>query len=912
MPLLPYGIRRAFRLAARRPRIEEEVDAEVAFHLEMRTRELVLLGRSPDAAREEALRRFGDLRRWSDAMEAVDRERTRQARRSEWWRDLGRDLRYTLRGLRRQPLFTAGVIVTLALGIGANATMFGVVDRLLLRAPEHVVDAGGVRRFYEVTTDEGREDVSAIVSYGMYHAMRDSLRGFADVAVWAGRRTTLGTGPDAREVSVVLASARLFPILGVRPALGRFFGPDEDREPAGQPVAVLSHELWQRDFGGDSAVVGRTLRLGTTEHTVVGVAPPRFTGADLERVDAWVPITSQGESIVGRFSGENPWYTVYDVGFVSLLGRLRPGVSTAQAEAELALRLPRALASGPAALRPQTIARRKPHIRLGPIQAERGPERSDEARVAAWLLGVSLLVLVIACANVANLLLARALRRRREIAVRVALGAGRGRLVRQLLQESVLLALAGGIGGVLVAHWGGALVRTLLLPDVVWPAVLADVRLLAVAFAAALVTGVVAGLVPALQASRPQLAPSLKAGAREGGGQRSRARATMLVVQAALSVVLLAGAGLFVRSLHNATTVDLGFDAPQVLIPDVNFAAAGYTREAAVDVYAQVLARVQAIPGVASAALSLTQPFGTIIHRDVRVPGRDSAVTLNGQAPEYNTVTADYFRTMGTRLVRGRAFGAEDRAGAPLVAVVNETMARALWPGADALGRCVQLGDSTSAPCATVVGVAEDVKWNAVRDADVMQLYVPLAQDLARDPFRALLVRPAGAPEAVAAAVRRELLAVAPNLTSVTVQPLQAAVDPSLRSWRLGATMFVAFGGLALLLAAVGLYSVLAFSVAARSHEMGVRIALGAHARDVLRLVVGEGVRVAAVGVAIGLVVVLAAGRLVESLLFETSPRDPLVLGGVAVVLVVVATAASLLPGLRATRADPNVALRAE
>jgi predicted permease len=915
MPQLPNGIRRAFRLARARPKIADDVDAEVAFHLHMRAEELVARGWSREAARAEALRRFGDVQRWSEAMGDVDRDRVGRERRAEWWDAVRQDLRYTLRGLRRQPGFAAGVVLTMALGIGANATMFGIVDRLLLRAPAHVVDAARVRRvYYHLPMAAGRGDrplVTSVVRYRQFAALRDSTRAFSRLAAWSPDEMVFGSAAAARRIPVVATSAELFPVLGVRPHIGRFFTADEDRPPLGAALAVLGYEFWRQEFGGDSAVLGRTVRIGSRDWEVVGVAPPAFTGVDLSRVDVWLPVSVVGHDYFASDYGPDGWARTPDVGWLELVGRLAPGVDDVRADAELTLAFTRYL-EGTGRTSDSSSARAHPRSMVGPVQRQRGPERAPDARVATWLAGVSGLVLLIACANVANLLLARAMRRRREIAVRVALGIRRQRLVAQLLGESVLLALLGGAAGVLIAHWGGNVVRAVLLPDVAWSDTLADPRVLTFAAGAALLASVLAGLAPAVQASRPDLTVALKSGARGSSAQHARTRSALLVAQAALSTVLLVGAGLFLRSLRNVTSADLGFDAGRVLTVEAGLTGAGYTDDEAVAIYERIHERVRELPGVASASLSITTPFRSRVDITIRVPGLDSVRALPSGYPQLNAVTPDYFRTMGTRVVRGRGVTDGDRIGAPRVIVVNETMARLLWPGQDPLGKCVRVGDADSIPCSQVVGVAEEARWDDVHPEPTMQYYVPLAQRQWDGKLRALFVRPSGDVGAVARAVRREVLAAAPKLPFARVRPLLDYVEPQVRPWRLGASMFTAFGVLALTLAAMGLYSVLAYAVVQRTQEVGIRLALGARPGHVLRLIVGDGLRVAAVGVAIGLTVSLAAGRWVEGLLYGVSAHDPTVMAVVAAMLLLVGVAASLVPAWRAARVDPNVALRAE
>ena len=905
--------RRLFRLPDRASRVEADVDAEIAFHFEMRVRELEARGAPPERARAEALREFGDVAKWRDTMSRVDRERIGARRRAEWWDALWQDLRYAARGLRRQPGFAAVVVLTLALGIGANATMFGIVDRLLLRPPAHVQGADRLTRLYFARTLPGTgEFTSNYTSYLDYEVLRDSVPSAAAVAPFFTVETTLGRGAEARMVRASAVTGDFFAALGVRPFAGRLFTAAEGHDP-GDRVAVIGYGFWQRHFGGDPAALGRVVQVGAASYEVVGVAPQGFTGLELGPVDVWLPLAARAREIAG-----DDWTTNIRMQVVARLSSGAPPERLAAEATELQRRAS-AARLGAAIAAPDAPSAR---VLAGPLAAARGPEelRGKDPAVATWLAGVAAVVLLIACANVANLLLARAARRRREIAVRLALGAGRGRLAAQLLVEGLMLATLGGAGGLLLARWGGDAVRAALLPDVAWSDAPLDLRMLAFTAAAALATGVLVALAPMLQATHPELVGALKAGAlmnqgRTGRGRRISLRTALLVAQAALSVVLLVGAGLFVRSLRNVASIDLGFDARRVLVVTVNFTGGGgFTAAQVEELFGRAEERVRALPGVAQAGVASATPFGSGGATRLRAEGWDSLPPL-GEAglPKITAVSAGYFEAMGTRVVRGRGFTPEDRAGAPLAAVVNQTMARRLWPGQDPVGKCLHVGADT-APCSRVVGVVGDIRRDRLGDAEPLQYYVPLAQRQWLPWPRALFVRPA-APEpsaALVAEVRNAVHALAPGLPYVNVRPLQELVEPQVRPWRLGAAMFGAFGGLALLIAAVGLYSVISYGVAQRTRELGVRVALGARAADVLRLVVGEGVRVAAAGVALGALGALAAGRFVAPLLFDTSPRDPLVFGGVTLALLLVALVASLVPARRASRVDPMVALRSE
>jgi putative ABC transport system permease protein len=543
----------------------------------------------------------------------------------------------------------------------------------------------------------------------------------------------------------------------------------------------------------------------------------------------------------------------------------------------------------------------------------RGPEMSSNARLSLWLAAMCVIVLLIACANVANLLLARAVQRRREIALRVALGAGRGRLVRQLYAESLMLGLIGLGAAILITLWAGPLLRDALLPDA--PTLAAfDFGIFAFSAAAALGAVLLAGFAPALHGSTPDLSAALKTGAREGGLHPSRTRTALLVGQVALTLVLLTGAGLFVASLRHVRGLRLGFDADRLIVASVNVERLGYRGAGITALYTRMLDRVRSLPGVADASLvGGSSPFQASWAIELDVPGLDSLPQVSTGGPYISTVSANYFRTMGTAIRRGRGFTAGDVPGAQRVAVVNETMARLLWPGENPLGKCLNVGKAP-APCFDVVGVSENARRESVTDEVVAQYFVPLAQadSLLGNPITALVVRTAGRADLMVGAVRREIQATSPDLPYPSIDPMPQLFADQLRPWRLGSMLLSLFGALGLLLAAIGLYGVLSYSVYQRTQELGIRIALGANRGNLLRLVIGQGLRVTLIGVGIGAIGALVAGRAIASLLYGVSPHDPVVLLVVAVLLAAVAAVASYLPGHRATRVDPMVALRHE
>ena len=902
------GLRRTFDEPGRESR--ERVDDEFAFHLDMRTRELIADGWAPDAARREALRLFGDLEDARTYCQELGERRERRIMIIERFDAFRQDLTFAARALRRAPGFTLAAVVTLALGVGANVTMFGIVDRLLLRPPAQVANPELVRRLYFTETDPTTGEVSTdpYIGYPHYVALSERMRPASQVAAFYPAKLIIGDAGSSRRGNVTLATSTFLPTLGVRPALGRFFSAEEDTPPNGSRVAVISHAMWMAEHGGNPAVIGRTLMITGQRFEIIGVTAEGFSGIETERVDAWVPVTSLGHDIVGKYVRVS-WHLAADAGWLRAIARVRHEEQVPQAT-QLALTGYREVLE--ARRSPARVDSMRPHASLEPLLLERGPDQTPSARIAVWLAGMSLLVLLIACANVANLLLARALQRRREIAVRIALGAGRGRLVAQLLTEGMLIAIVGGCAALVVAHVGGEVVRDILLPDVAWGSSLFDPRTLALAAAAVLGTGLMIGLVPALHAGDPDLVGSLKTGAREGGGRRSITRTLLVVVQAALSLVLLVGAGLFVRSLAKAQAVDLGFVADRVLVVRLDVTGAGYSTEESMALYDRLYERMTAMPGVERASLAYTEPFETTIEYAITIPGRDSVKYPPSGVPKVNAVTPEFFETMGTRVTAGRAFSAADGRGAALVTVVNETMARDLWPGRSPLGDRICIPEVDTKPCFTIVGVAQDAHWNTLSDEATMQMYFPLAQNPASLPLRVLHLRTSGNPSPVMRAVRDEVRQVAPRILFADVQMLSDNLEPTMRPWRLGATVFTAFGVLALVLAGLGLYSVIAYDVGQRTREMAVRMALGAKVADVLRLIVRQGVRLAAAGIVAGLLIAIAAGRWVKPLLFELAPSDPLVLGGVAFTLLLVSIAASVVPAWRATRVAPGVALRSE
>ena len=820
------------------------------------------------------------------------------------------DLRYAARGLLRSKGFTATVILTLGLGLGANAAMFGVIDRLMFRPFPYLKDPGTVHRVYLRATYRGRTSTSFVFPYTRY---LDLARGTSSFAAWAGateRPLAVGAGTAARELSVAGVSASFFGFFAVRPALGRFFGPSEDSIPQGAKVAVLGYGFWQSGFGGRN-VLGEQLAIGTVSHTIIGVAPRDFVGiSEAVPPAVFIPLTAfplaAGENKTGDY------WLKYNWDWISAIVRRKPGVGGAAASADLsrAFRNSRSAARviNPSVL-PDSIAH--PVAFAGAVKTAAGPSAGLESRTLFWVTGVAAIVLLIACANVTSLMFARVIRRRRELSVRLALGVSRRRLAGQLLTESLLLAAAGCLAGLAITWSGGRVLRRLVLTPALSGSATPDWRTLLAAGSLALLAGVLTAIGPALLAVRGDLAASLKSGPREGIRRRSRARSALLVLQGALSVLLLVGAHLFVQSLRRVRALDLGYDPAPVLMVRSDLRGQNLDRAELVRFRHRLLAAAREIPGVVAAARINSRPFGTNSTRLV-VPGVDSVERLGRF--NYQVADPDYFAVMGTRILLGRGFTEADREGTPSVAVVSRSMARALWK--DPLGRCIQVffGPDPLAPCTTVIGIAEDAAQQSLTDDTDSRFmyYLPLDQV---DPSwgSQLFLRMAGHDAAGSAErVRLALNRAMPGQGYVSVQPMEDLLDRQRRSWQLGATLFVGFGVLALLVAAVGLYGTVSYDVAQRTHELGVRSALGARGVDLVRLVVGQAVRLAGAGVVLGLALALLASPWIQPLLFKQSARDPATYGLVALLLLGVAVLASAMPSRRAARADPNLALRAE
>jgi predicted permease len=812
-------------------------------------------------------------------------------------RALLQDVRQAFRSLRVRPGFTSAVVLTLALGIGATTTLLSVVDTLMFRPPAGVRDPDRVVRpyfrFFQAPFGGWTSDA---VSYPDFTDLRDRVTAFDLVAAYYQTPMSLGRGGDARPVEVYGVSGDYFRLLGASAARGRLLEPIDDAVARPAHAAVVSERFWRSAFGSDSGIVGQTLVLGSDQFTIVGVTQAGFSGAELTGPDFWIPLGMAAPGFAGReYATERRAY------FLRTIARLRPGAEpeAAAAQATVAVRAGRA---------DPTINNGFEHVLLGPIQEARGPEAGPNVSITLWLAAVSVLVLLVACANVANLLLQRGLGRSRELAIRRVMGATNGRLVQQLLAECLVLAIIGGGAGAVVALWGGGAVRGLLLPAEVAAGFTSDGRLFALTAAASLVAGLVSGIVPAWRNAKGDLTPALKVGTAGAGYRRSLLRDGLVTAQVAMSVVLVLGTGLFVRSLRNAANLDLGVDPSRVVVITADLAALGYSTAEIRQAFSAMQDAARRHPDVESSSLSMGAPFGWSFALSVRVPGRDSVPRIPSGGPYYQAVDPDYARTVGLGILVGRDLKPADREAN--VALLSSQAARHFWPEGSAVGQCFYLrGDP---PCLEVVGVLEDGRRNEVIEPPQLMIYVPLNSRTMDQRVLSLFVRTRGDPRQVLAPLRELAQVAYPGLPFVRAQAMQDVIAPQYDAWRMGATIFGLFGALALTLATIGVYTTMAYAVRGRIRELGIRLALGASASGLAGMVVRDGLRPVAIGLGIGTVAALFGSRAVASLLYGVGFTDPVILGGTAVLLALAGAFACVIPARRAARVDPVTVLQSE
>ena len=812
---------------------------------------------------------------------------------------LWQDIRFGLRMLRNNPSFTIVAVLTLALGIGANTAIFSVVDAVLLRALPYP-DSGQLAAILRVDLRNG-ETLHAL-SYPDFEDLRTQSRTLESAAVYDEDSLTLTGSTEPVHLRAGIASADLFHVLGVSAQLGRTFVKEEDAP--GIHVAMLSNHLWRDRFGADPSIVGRAITLNDRNYTVVGVLPLgfQFPLDDPSPLDVWTTVAVLRVST----DGEKPMTEERGSHFLEAIGRMKPGVTLAQARAEFS-----AISANLAKQYPDTNA----HLAMRPESAL--DALVGDVRPALWvLLGAVGLVLLIACANVANLLLARATVRQREVAVRAAMGAARSRILRQLLTESVLLALAGAVPGALLAVWATRFLATLQAGEIPRLAnTSVDWVALAFTLAASLATAVIFGLVPALQASRFNLTGSLREGGRGGGEtvRHVRLRNLLVVSEIGLALMLLVGSGLLLHSLLNIFRVPPGFDPHGLIAFDLDLPGTRYGKpEQSAQFFRELLPRLRALPGVVSASGIMPLPFSdNSLRTSFQIEGRPVPKSEE-PSTHLRSVGSDYFQTMRIPLIAGRTFAAADARGAAPVVIINQTLARRFFPNENPIGKHIQPDASDSGPSVMreIVGVVGDVKHRTLWRTPDPEVYIPYDQ-LAFGAMT-IVMRAAGDPHALLPAIRGQVRSLDSELPLYGVRTLEEYISGSVAQRRFVALLLALFAGVALALAAVGLYGVMSYGVAQRTHEIGVRVALGAASADVLRLVVGQGLRLTVVGLALGSLAALAASRLLSGMLFGISGADPVTFVSVAVVFLAIAFAACYVPARRAARVNPLVALRYE
>ncbi|HEX4545215.1 MAG TPA: ABC transporter permease [Candidatus Acidoferrum sp.] len=880
----------AARVAAlfRRRQLDADLGDELRAHLEMAVERNQSRGMSAEQARREALLGFGGVEQTKQIY--------REGRGLPMIETMLQDLRFGFRMLRRSPGFSLLAIVCLTLGIGANAAVFSWSEGILFRPYPLVAHQ---ERLLAMTGTSRGETGPTGLSWPDFLDFERSCTLLDSFIVTKIMGTTLSVGDRAERAPGSVVSANYFEALGVHPILGRGFEPGEDSGRSAHAVTVISYQLWKGRFKGDPQIIGKTQRLNGVVHTIVGVAPEGFYGTFVGwAMQLWVPASMEENFEAGGYKLEDRgarWIEAYV--------RLKPGVSPEQAQEEISAVANRLETDFP-------VTNRGRGAKLWPLWQTPFNNAGTLLPTLGIMLVVVVFVLLIACANVGNLLLVRSFARRHEMTVRAAIGAGRGRLLKQLLTEGLILSALAAAGGLVVAHWCRHLL-VLLFPArggvaMYLPGDL-DWRVLALSAGVCLISTLLLGLVPAIQTSKIDLAAALKSemAGVVGGHGKSWVRSGLVVVQVSLSFVLLVGAGLLIQSLQKIRTSSPGFSTHGVLNTAVDLVSAGYDAQRAKNFQNELIDRVKTLPGVESAVFARATPlgYGSYSSSPIAVDGFQ-VVPEDEPTVQYNEVGPAYLATMGIPLLSGREFTRADDENAALVAVVNETMAAQFWKGKNPIGRRVQVRGRWM----QVVGMAKDSKYQSMRETPKPFFYVPLRQDFSRG--AGLNIRTPLSPATMAAALAREVRALDGNLALYEVISLQEQVERSTSPQKVAVTLVGILGGLALALAAIGLYGVMSYAVSQSARELGLRMALGADAANLLRLVISRGLALTAGGVFLGAAVALGLTRLLGNLLFKVSPRDPLAFGSALVVMMLVALAACLTPAWRATRTDPARALR--
>ena len=904
------GIRKLFRLDLHRPdQAERDMDEELRFYLESRTEQLVARGMTPAAAREEALRRLGgSLEATRHQLQHSATRREERMRFQEWWSDLKQDLRYAVRGLAHRPGFTAVAVLTLAVGIGANTAIFSAVNALLLRPlpfpePDRLMSVSLVGP--GDASNPPRADLPW--SWPLFVSFRQEQQAFDAIGIYSDTEFNIADG-DPERVGGAEVNASFLSTLGITPALGRDFPAEYDGGPNGPRQVILSDILWKRRYNADPTIIGRILTIDGESYEVIGVTPPGFRGLS-GVTELMVPVTRSSPDDLNQ-----PWSLTFQ-----MVGRLKAELTPEQARSATALVAPRVIQAHP----DQEDDKAGWSLTAAPLDASRTAPLLRQSLLI--LFSAVAFVLLIACVNLANLLLGRAATRRREIAIRLAIGAGRGRLLRLLMTESLLLALIGGAASVLLAWWGTSLLST-MNPDTAlraqnlsglgiagFSSIRLDLVALGFTFVIAILTGLLFGLVPALQATRPALTDALKGAGAEltssGHLRGMTSRRSLIVAEVALAVILLAGSGLMIRSLARLLSVNPGFEAENVLTLRLN--PTGMSRDSIPSFFTEMVRRLEALPGVRSAAIGDCPPLnggcnGTVI----TFPDRPEVALDQAPGIGMHTMTPGWFRTMNVPLLAGRLYDETDRIGTPKVVVISESAAKRFWPNDNPIGKRAAVYQGGFDSGAEVIGVVGDVRYNTIDSLPHPDAYVSYFQS---PRFRMMIfLKTASNPAALAGPARQVIQEMVPDLPIYDIQTMESRVAVSSAHARFSAVLLGIFAAIALALAIVGIYGVMMFTVSQRTREIGIRMALGADRAKVVRMVIGEGVILAGIGVIIGVGMALALTRVLSTFLYDIKPSDPLTYVGLVLLLGGTALTAAWIPARRAARVDPVEALKGE
>jgi predicted permease len=871
----------------RRRRIYNDLSEEIRLHLEERTEDLMRQGMSRKDAEQAARRAFGNR--------TVLEERSREVWQWPTLESISADLRYAMRQLSNSPGFAITVILSLTLGLGATTTIFTFVNALLLRPPA-ITDGGRLVEVMEHNAKASGIEAYQPFSYPGYAMIRDHNHTLSGFASFDGDPRTVSWSHDGQGQMVFgqLVSSNFFSVLGVEPSVGRFFSDQEDKSGPGEPTVVISNSFWQRQFGGDRSILGRALVLNGATYTVIGVTPPSFTGILIgSRPDFWTSLGMTPTLIhdTDRM-GSDTSYWLFGI------GRLKPGISKTEAQADLTVLTRSIHSSNP----------KEPPLDASafPVQLVPSPFRGYVAAFTGLLMAAVGLVLLIACANAANLVLARATTRRRELAVRSALGATRFRIIRQALTESLMLSLMGGAGGLFVAYWSIPALLS-LKPATIPVSIEApfDWRVFAFASAVSLMSGIAFGVLPALRSTRRGLLPALKDDRQLAGPRRSRLRGSLVVAQITVCLVLLISAGLCVRSLLNARSIDPGFSTHNIAVANLDPGSLGYTKEQDRQFYQQLLERVRALPEVRSASLSDYLPLGTsrTVH-GINIEGVNPPTGQDSIPLQVAYVAPDFFNTMGIPVLNGREFSPQDiQPGAGKV-IINQAMAAHYWPGRNPIGQHFKDDKETL----EIVGVVKTGKYRSLGEDPLDFMYVPLGPQ--SQEF--LVVQTRAGEEAALGEIRRVIQSLDPNVVPTEMETISQYMALPLFAAHTTGVLLAVFGSVALLLATIGLSGVVSYTVSQRTNEIGVRMALGANRLDVVRLILKQGMRLTGIGIVLGLLLSFAATRVLADLLYGIKPADPLTFAGVALFLAAVAFISCYVPARRAASIDPMKSLRAE